>query len=403
MKALKQITRTMCAVLGMLLLNSSASAVTNVTNGGTYYVCQGSANYFAVTPQSPYVVNYSYWWQIGNSSNTSSTFPYTIDNYTVTNLYNSNLEAEITANSLAPITITVLTGASGINNGPSITFTIIPCTTTISGPSLLCGSATGIYTATTNVPNVKPLTGYTWVGSSSLTVGTSTSYQDIVNATTGTGTLSVTVHGSCPASSESNIATFSVTDESAAALTKPVGFQFNEMGKTCYYNGTIHPVTGATGYVWSMNSSFSPSENGSTTSPYTFDKQTSYTIYVKAENACATSPVAEFIMTTPKPVGVCLEGPEKLNNTPEETEQFRFYPNPASTELNIQYIIGDDTPGNITIDMYDMLGKKVMSSSLSTGENHATENVSGLSKGMYIYIVSSGDNILQRGKILIQR
>ncbi|HTA81365.1 MAG TPA: T9SS type A sorting domain-containing protein, partial [Bacteroidia bacterium] len=59
--------------------------------------------------------------------------------------------------------------------------------------------------------------------------------------------------------------------------------------------------------------------------------------------------------------------------------------------------------GNVNIDVYDMLGKKVESWTLPANENSATENVSGLAKGMYIYMITNGNTILQRGKVMIQR
>ena len=82
-----------------------------------------------------------------------------------------------------------------------------------------------------------------------------------------------------------------------------------------------------------------------------------------------------------------------------ETLAVQVYPNPAEDQLNIQFsqVLLLDASFNI----YDLTGKLVFSTQLKAGVEKSEVTGFDLSNGMYIYKVSSGEEILQQGKLSI--
>jgi len=262
-------------------------------------------------------------------------------------------------------------------------------------------------------PNVT----FTWtisgttLGGATITPSGTNNINAVVSITPTTkGSVTITLTSSVPTGStgfttRSTTTTFWV----GAPEVAPTTLTYAQAGKTCYFNAEVNAVSGATAYQWSTNGSFPAPSAGGTPTPVTtgadYDPLTYYIIYARGVNVCGAGPTSiKFDKETPgKPPGACLEDPIKINNDGVITDAFKLFPDPASTELTIQYTVGTENTSNVNIDVYDMLGKKVESWTLPANENSATENVSGLAKGMYIYMITSGDNILQRGKVMIQR
>ena len=67
-----------------------------------------------------------------------------------------------------------------------------------------------------------------------------------------------------------------------------------------------------------------------------------------------------------------------IENTADQTNIFKVYPNPATDIVNFEFI--DQTPSNFTIQLFDTTGKLV-----SEYKNDSTINVSSIHSGMYIY------------------
>ncbi|MEI6823434.1 MAG: T9SS type A sorting domain-containing protein [Bacteroidota bacterium] len=74
------------------------------------------------------------------------------------------------------------------------------------------------------------------------------------------------------------------------------------------------------------------------------------------------------------------------------------YPNPASDRLNLQY--RDAIEGGYVIDVYNYLGKKVISEKVSQIEAEHILNTISLNNGLYIYNITTTNNIF-KGKFTI--
>jgi hypothetical protein len=73
------------------------------------------------------------------------------------------------------------------------------------------------------------------------------------------------------------------------------------------------------------------------------------------------------------------------------------YPNPATQFLNIQYSLIDDA--DVTIEVYDLLGNKVMDAQSSTRSNQVQNtrmDVSDLTSGLYFVTIVAGESTVTR-------
>ncbi len=80
---------------------------------------------------------------------------------------------------------------------------------------------------------------------------------------------------------------------------------------------------------------------------------------------------------------------------PDERGSISVYPNPVHGEIN--YELSTEFPGAFSIDIYDILGRKVLSVNQSTSSG--TIDVSGLANGVY-FIQASFFDITQTGKFV---
>jgi hypothetical protein len=64
------------------------------------------------------------------------------------------------------------------------------------------------------------------------------------------------------------------------------------------------------------------------------------------------------------------------------TDQFKIYPNPASTQVTVDYALNLEEKG--TLIFYDLLGREYMRSDLSSTINRVTLNITNLPKGLYL-------------------
>jgi hypothetical protein len=83
----------------------------------------------------------------------------------------------------------------------------------------------------------------------------------------------------------------------------------------------------------------------------------------------------------------------------EEKVPFALYPNPADEQLNISYSVEKDE--RIELELYDVLGKRVMIKSLNSGNLHQV-NSSHLQHGVYIYRLFKSKEQIQSGKVVIE-
>ncbi len=89
---------------------------------------------------------------------------------------------------------------------------------------------------------------------------------------------------------------------------------------------------------------------------------------------------------------VCSIGINEL----AENKATLVYPNPASSEINLNF---QNTNG--FIELYDITGRKMMSAGLTKGENKL--NISAFNAGVYFYKINSRDGVnLKTGKLIIE-
>jgi hypothetical protein len=76
-----------------------------------------------------------------------------------------------------------------------------------------------------------------------------------------------------------------------------------------------------------------------------------------------------------------------------------LYPNPASNQLNVELLyVKEDS---YTLSLMDISGKKVFTAGVYSGGELLTLPV--LSSGLYIYTIGNEQEILFKGKIIIQQ
>jgi hypothetical protein len=401
MKNFKQISKIACLVFSMLFIHSYVSAQTvtmNITGtspnySGTVYLCPG------VT----YTVQFSNS-NLGGSCNVAGDGTgetWLVDN-TCSKNYGQN-EVILCLNAGTTSSAYVVAKNTG-NDCFSFTANFVAIQTTISGLSTVCVSTTHTYTCTTNSPSV---TSYTWSPIPSFFSGSSTS--STIGLTSGTTTggpdaLTVVVNGT--GCSSGNTATENVTCINTKPAQPSGSLTYRQTGSTCYYDAYISAVSGATSYEWSLDnfSTILCTTTGPTTDPLTeFDYSTSYNISVKAGNDCGYgSPNTWNNKTTPgKPSG-CHSSPVRPVKEIGISTNYKVYPNPANNQLTIENQSAS-TNLDATFAIYDMLGHKVISWVLPSADGIATEDITGLSTGLYLYTIASGNDIIQRGKVMIQR
>ena len=82
---------------------------------------------------------------------------------------------------------------------------------------------------------------------------------------------------------------------------------------------------------------------------------------------------------------------------------FQNYPNPFNPSTTIKYQIVK--PGYVTLKVYDVLGKeikKLVNQYKNAGKYNVTFNAKGLSSGVYIYVLKSGNYLTSKKLILLK-
>jgi hypothetical protein len=99
-------------------------------------------------------------------------------------------------------------------------------------------------------------------------------------------------------------------------------------------------------------------------------------------------------------------GITKIGNTiPDKPELFQNYPNPFNPNTNIKYQITNSLPRQVTLEVFDVLGKKVktlVNEKLNAGTYETTFYGSGLTSGIYFYKLETDDFSAVKSMILIK-
>lgn len=90
-------------------------------------------------------------------------------------------------------------------------------------------------------------------------------------------------------------------------------------------------------------------------------------------------------------------GQDCFLTTPETPITYSVYPNPASTQLNIQLSTGGNT---VQLKIYNIMGELVERAALVEGQN--TIAVSDLTNGIYFYSIIKNNEIVETKKLIIR-
>ena len=155
---------------------------------------------------------------------------------------------------------------------------------------------------------------------------------------------------------------------------------------TISQNGNVLTSSSATGNQWLLNGEAIPGDtNQSYTIPLPITDTSCYSVTVTNSYGCsATSDT------------ICLYSLGILEFV--KNNGIRVYPNPASDRLNLQF--RDAIEGGYVIDVYNYLGKKVISEKVSQTEAEHQLNTTSLNNGIYIYNITTTTNIF-KGKFTI--
>ena len=91
----------------------------------------------------------------------------------------------------------------------------------------------------------------------------------------------------------------------------------------------------------------------------------------------------------------------RLKSVKDTSEvSFSLYPNPSQEWVTVEYTVEEDQ--EIFFELYDVLGKRHFKEQMKNAKNHRF-NLEDMHQGMYFYRLVNDENILESGKLLIQK
>ncbi len=293
---------------------------TNYTQSGTYTSisnCRTEILNLTITPSSKTITTASacgtYHWSATNSDYTTSG-KYAL----VTGCHTDSLYLTVTYNTTSDSTASVCNSftwrgttyttsgdktfvsqsGAGCTNTATLHLTIrtAPVAGSISGPTLVCKSKTGIVYS---IPEAAGATSYTWTLPTGMT-GTSTT--NSITVATGTtfcnGIIKVTANNNCGSSTASQLSLTAISAVPATPTTITGSTSFCTAG---VYTYTVGAVANATDYTWTVTGSGLSITSGQNTATITVTATTAFTsgtISVKASNCFGVSCSAKSITVT---------------------------------------------------------------------------------------------------------
>jgi hypothetical protein len=256
--------------------------------------------------------------------------------------------------------VVITNSATSCSNSSVVTVTVtaIPTITVGASSASVCAGSSATLTA-------GGATNYTW------TSGGSTD-TEVVTPTVATV---YTVTGETSGCSNTNTVSVGVNpipSVSASASNTLICYNLGE-------SSVLTVSTSATSYTWS---------NGANTMSTTVTPTvgTTYTVEVSDGNCNATATVFVDAQT--------CTGIQSIT----ATSGINVYPNPSNGILNVA--IASELSGNTSIEIYDAIGKLVVTENLSS--ELTTINTSKLTEGVYMYKVINNNKTVKIGKVVKQ-
>ena len=286
-----------------------------------------------------------------------------------TSIITTTVSGTSTGSNIMTVTCTAINACG--STPTSFTISKKPQTpTTITGPLSVCGLSTAQY----SIPVAFGATSYTWTVPAGMTIisGSGTIGITVSIATTFVGgAVKVTANNACGYYNATSLSVYGKTAPSS--ITGPS----NVCGSTTA-TYTCSTVPNATSYYWTIPSAWSI-VSGQNTNTIVVHLPTNVnsinyagSVRVQAISACGISNYNTITVNYCKSL-------QTTNNTEVDNKDFMsIYPNPANNEFTISL---NSIQNNIEMDVYDVLGNKVINKIL-TNET-STINIEQLSNGLY--------------------
>ncbi|REK07624.1 MAG: T9SS C-terminal target domain-containing protein [Bacteroidetes bacterium] len=160
---------------------------------------------------------------------------------------------------------------------------------------------------------------------------------------------------------------------------------------------SIPPVTGATGYMWSVSGGASLTFTG-TSAQVNFNGATgsSVTITVNTFNACGVGSPTNYTVL----VNHSCRSEEEANLI-EKSDWIVVSPNP--TRDHVQVTLFSYTDKSAQVSIKDLTGRTIIREELKLhkGQSNLQYDLSGFAKGVYMIILKHSDGVLQTEKVIL--
>ncbi|MFZ7113900.1 MAG: T9SS type A sorting domain-containing protein, partial [Bacteroidota bacterium] len=264
----------------------------------------------------------------------------------------------------------------------------------ISGPGTALCNLTGVTYSIAAVPGA---TSYNWsVPAGATIVSTAPNGLSIVvdftpAFTSNAGNICVSANNAC---GTGPARCFKVTSRPAVpVITGPASVCKSQSSVTY----TLAPVTGATGYTWSVTGGASIAPSGtSAVVNYNTALTSSAVVRANAVNACGASQPATLAVAVNQ---FCRTA---ADNGSINTAEFSVYPNPTSAKTTVSF--NSESDMKFTVKVADLLGNIIYSDVINASVNYnSTEiNMTDFAKGVYVISVTSEDGNSQSKRVVVE-
>ncbi|MDB4533983.1 T9SS type A sorting domain-containing protein [Vicingaceae bacterium] len=97
----------------------------------------------------------------------------------------------------------------------------------------------------------------------------------------------------------------------------------------------------------------------------------------------------------------CGNAPVSVNEISKENLRLSAFPNPATNNLTVSYKINKSF-NNASVELFDVLGQKLISNELSSNAGDVMLDVSNLNAGIYFYTVRVDGNAIRTERVIVK-
>jgi hypothetical protein len=343
-------------------------------------VCKGQSNVEFCVTADPTVTNYV--WTLPAGATGSSTG----------NCINVSFNTKYTGGMICVYAVNSCGSSGTVCISAPVLTSKSPKPSAITGPSPVCTGTVNTYC----VSSIPSAAGYNWTiggngGSNPLTIvsgqGTPCVVVNVPAGYNGKQQLKVRAHN-CKGMSDERKLNIKVNPlpSMPSSISGPSSVCMSQLG---FY--AVNNVNGVT-YSWSVTGNVWIAGGQGTNNlalDFITSNANSAVLSVTAENQCGTSPART------KTIAIntgCRMADRDPSTSVNEKIEYSIYPNPARTEVNIDFVSSND--GKCFLTLFDMTGKVVKEAAFNSvsGENHQLIDLQDVAKGAYLIRVNTSDN-----------